>query len=65
MGASDNDSVDDGDADDARCRQWASPTSGMRTMGPRTIEPRMMGITKSYVVENGVADDWAADNTRR
>ena len=64
MSAANNEDADDGAADNARRRGWASPAIGMRTMGPQTIGPRMMGIAVTYVLDNGVANDGAADYAR-
>ena len=65
MGVANNDAPDDGDVDNARRRRSASPTIGLRIMGPRTIGPRMMGIADTYVVDDIIADDWAAYDARR
>ena len=65
MVATNNDAADDGTAGDVRCQRWSSPIIGLRTMGPRTIGPRMMGIANTFVVDDGVANNWAADDARR
>ena len=64
MGAANNEAADDGATDDVRRRQRASPTIDLQTMGPRTIWPRMMGIADTYAVDDGVANDGAADDAR-
>ena len=63
-----------GDTDDVCYQQWryqqlscgqsTLPSIVPRTMGPPMIGPRIMCIANTYVVDDGGANDRAADDAR-
>ena len=65
MGTTKNDAADNGAADDARCRQQALTTIGVRIMRLQTMGLWMMGIANTCVMDNEVCVNGVVEDLRR